>query len=71
MGQGPEGRGKYENRGNEAKKSLKTKDLTFFTVQKRTENVLVLHANRSKQTPKRTTHLERGEAGIASAGRRS
>ena len=37
-----------ENRGNEAKKLLKTKDIVFLKVQNPTEKVLVLHAKRSK-----------------------
>jgi hypothetical protein len=34
----PTHRAKYKNRGNEAKKSLKTKEVTFCNVQKRTQN---------------------------------
>ena len=59
---------KMNNSGNEAKKSLKTKDLVFFRVQKRTENELVLYANRSKRTPNRTKHHERGEPASQALG---
>jgi len=37
-----------ENRGNEAKKLLKTNDIVFLKVQKPTGNESVLHAKRSK-----------------------